>query len=92
MSTLSTHAIEYLRVHVHHEGVWARVCAPIRSLLMKVYAGSEHAATITVVLLTLGVVIISCMLMVHSASIAASYGAAITENVRLPLHVLPTGM
>ena len=89
MSTLSIHPIEYLRLHTHYEGVWTRSCRP---LVKKVLELSEQAAAIAVVLLTVGLVIFSCMTIVQSASIAASYDAAITEVVFPPLQAIPTWM
>ena len=92
MSTLSIHPIEYLRVHVHYEVAWARVLTPIRSLVKKVYESSEQAATIAVVLVTVGLVMFGCMMVVQSASIIASYEHAITEMVFPPLQTIPTVM
>jgi len=89
MSTLSIHPIEYLRVHVHYEGAWTRV---LGSLVKRVFESSEQAATIAVVLLTVGLVIFSCMKIVQFASIAASYDAAISEVVFPPLETIPTAL
>ena len=89
MSALSIHPIEYLRLHMHYEGVWRRGLTP---LVKKVFESSEQAATIAVVLLTVGLVIFSCMIIVQSASIAASYDAAIPEIVLSPLQAIPTVM
>ena len=89
MSTLSIHPIEYLRLHTHYEGVWTRSCRP---LVKKVFESSEQAATIAVVLLTAGLVIFSCMIIVQSALFADSYNRVITEVVFPPLQASPTGM
>ena len=89
MSALSIHPIEYLRLHAHYEGGWTR---GRRLLVKKVFELLEQAATIAVVLLTVGLVIFSCMKIVQSASIAASYDAAITEVVFPPLQAIPTWM
>jgi hypothetical protein len=92
MSALSIHPIEYLRLHAHYEGVWTRVLTSLESLVKKVFESSEQAATIAVVLLTVGLFIYSCMKIVQSASIAASYDAAITAIVLPPLQAIPTVM
>ena len=90
MNTLSIHPIEYLRVHTHYEGVLTR---GLESLVKKAIKLSDQAATIAVVLLTVGLVIFGCMKIVQSASIAASYDAAITEMYLPPLQqVIPTAM
>ena len=89
MSTLSIHPIENLKLHVHYEGVWIRL---LRSLVKKVFESLERAVTITVFLLAVGLVIFSFMKIVQSASIAASYDAAITEVVLPPFQAVPTGM
>ena len=92
MTTLSIHPIEYLRLHLHYEEVRTGLLASLRSLVKKVFELSEEAATIAVVLFTLGLVIFSCMIIVQSASIAASYDAAIPEIVLSPLQAIPTVM
>ena len=90
MSALSIHPIEYLRLHMHYEGVWRRGLTP---LVKKVFESSEQAATIAVVLLTVGLVIFGFMKIGESASVAASYENAITEMVLPPLQqVIPTGI
>ena len=90
MSALSIHPIEYLRLHAHYEGGWTRGC---RSFVKKVFESSEQAATIAVVLLTVGLVIFGLMKIGESASVAANYNAAITEMVLPPLQqAIPTGM
>ena len=90
MSTLSIHPIEYLRVHMHYEGVLTR---GLGSLVKKVFESSDQAATIAVVLLTVGLVIFGFMKIGESASVAANYNAVITEMVLPPLQqVIPTGI
>ena len=89
MSALSIHPIEYLRLHAHYEGVWTRV---LRSFIKKVFESSEQAATITVFILTVGLVVFSCRIIVQSASIAASYNSVINEVVFPPLQAVTTGM
>jgi hypothetical protein len=92
MSVISIHPIEYLRLHLHYEEVRTGLLASLGSLVQKVFESSEQAATIAVVLLTVALVIFSCMKIVQSASIAASYDAAITEVVFPPLQAIPTAM
>ena len=89
MSALSIHPIEYLRLHAHYEGGWTR---GRRLLVKKVFELLEQAATIAVVLLTAGLVIFSCMIIVQSALFADSYNSVITEVVFPPLQASPTGM
>jgi len=88
MSTLSIHPVEYLKSHVCYDGIWVRL---LTSLVQKVFKSSEQAATIVLLLLSVGLVIFSCMIIGESASIAANYHAAITE-VLPPLQALPTVM
>ena len=85
MSTLSIHPIEYLRVHLHYEETRTRVLSSLGSVAKKVFNSSEQAATIAVVLLTVGLVIFACMKITESASVAASFNAAITEIAPPPL-------
>jgi hypothetical protein len=92
MSTLSIHPIEYLRLHLHYDEISTRLITPLKLLLKKVFELSEEAATIAVVLFTLGLVIFSCMIIVQSASLAASYDAAIPEIVLSSLQAIPTVM
>jgi hypothetical protein len=92
MSTLSIHPIEYLRLHVHYEGIWTRLLTSLGSLVKKVFESSEQAATIAVLLLTVGLVIFGLMKIRESASIVARYENAITEMVLPPLQVMPTGL
>jgi hypothetical protein len=92
MSTLSIHPIEHFRVHGHYEGMGTRLLTSLGSHVKKAIELSDQAATIAVVLLTVGLVIFSCMKIVQSASIAASYDAAITEVVFPPLQAIPTAM
>jgi len=92
MSTLSIHPVEYLRLHVHYEGVLTGGLRAIGSLVKKVFALSEQAAAITLFLLAVGLISFSFMKIVQSASIAARYDAAITEVDLPPLQAVPTGM
>jgi hypothetical protein len=92
MSTLSIHPMEYLRLHVHYEGIWTRLLTSCGSLVKKVFESSEQAATIVVFLLTVGLVIFSCMIIGQAASITANYNAAITEMVFPPLQAIPAWM
>ena len=92
MSTLSIHPIEYLRLHLHYEEVRTGLLASLGSLVKKVFESSEQAATIAVFLLTVGLVVCNCMIIVQSASIVASYDALITEIVLPPLQAIPMGM
>ena len=92
MTTLSNHPIEYLRLHVHHEGIWTKLLTSLGSFVKKVFESAEQAATILVVLLTIGLVVIGFMKIGESASVAASYDVAITEMVFPPLQSIPTGM
>ena len=85
MSTLSTHPMEYLRLHVHSEEVKRGLLASLRSLAKKVSAPVERAATIAVVLLVAALVIFSFMKIGESASVTANYTNAITEMVLPPL-------
>jgi len=91
MSTLSIHPIEYLRLHLHYEAVRTRLLTSVGSYVKKVFESSEQAATIAVVLFSVGLLIFSCMIIVQSASIAANYNAAIT-GVLPPLQAIPTEM
>jgi spore maturation protein SpmA len=86
------HPIEYLRLHLHYEEVRTGLLASLGSLVKKVFESSEQAATIAVVLLTVGLFIFGCMKIVQSASIAAGYNTAITEVVLPPLQVSPPVM
>ena len=88
MSTLSIHPIEYLRVHMHYEGVLTR---GLGSLVKKALELSDQVATIVVLLLAVGLVIFGCMIIGQSASIAANYNAVIT-GVLPPLQAIPTWM
>ena len=92
MSTLSIHPIEYLRLHLHYEEVRTGLLASLGSLVKKVFESSEQAATIAVLLLTVGLVIFGLMKISESASIVARYENAITEMVLPPLQVMPTGL
>jgi spore maturation protein SpmA len=89
MSTLSIHPMEYLRPHLHYEEIRTRF---LTSLVKKVFELSERAATIAVVLLTVGLVIFSCMKIGQSASVVSSYTNAITAIVLPPLPSIPAGL
>ena len=85
MSTLSSHPVEYLKLHVHYEEIRTRLLSSVGSVVKKVFNSSEQAAAITVVLLTVGLVILACMKIIEFAEIAAGYEAVITEMVLPPL-------
>lgn len=85
MSTLSIHAVEHLRLHVHYEEVRRGLLASLGSLAKKVSAPVERAAAIAVVLLVAALVIFSFMKIGESASVTANYTNAITEMVLPPL-------
>ena len=85
MSTLSNHPVEYLKVHVHYEQIKTRLLSSVGSVVKKVFYSSEQAAAITVVLLTVGLVIISCMKITEFAAVVAGYEAVITEMVLPPM-------
>lgn len=92
MSHLSIHPIDYLRHHLHLEEPWTKVLPPLRSFLAWVLEASEQVATITVVLVTAGIVVFSCLRIGQSALTAASYDAVITELVLPPLQGYPTSI
>ena len=92
MSTLSIHPIEYLRLHLHYNEVRTGLIVSLGSLVKKVFESSEQAATIAVVILTVGLVIFGWMKIGESASVGASYNAAITGVVHPPLPSMPMGM
>ena len=85
MSALSTHPMEYLRLHVHYEEVRRGLLASLGSLAKKVSAPVERAAAIAVVLLVTALAVFSFMKIGESASVTADYTAAITEMVLPPL-------
>ena len=85
MSVLSIHP-------VHYEEIRTRLLSSLGSVAKKVFNSSEQAATIAVVLLTVGLVIFSCMKITEFASIAASYDAVIAEMVLPPLQIPTTGI
>ena len=85
MSTLSIHPMEYLRLHLHYEEARIGLLASLRSLVRKVSAPVERAATVAVVLLVAALVIFSFMKIGEFASFTASYTNAITEMVHPPL-------
>ena len=89
MSALSMHPIEYLRLHMHYEGVWTRGG---KLFLKRVFEWSEQAATIAAICLMVGLVIFNCMKIGQIASAAANYNAVITEIVFPPLQTIPTGL
>ena len=49
MSTLSIHAMEYLRLHLHYEDVRSGLRASLGSFFAKACAPVERAATVAVV-------------------------------------------
>ena len=85
MSTLSNHPVEYLKIHVHYEQLRTRLLPSVGSVVKKVFNSSEQAAAITVVLLTVGLVILSYMKITEFAAVVAGYEAVITEMVLPPL-------
>ena len=85
MSTLSNHPVEYLKIHVHYEQLRARLLYSVGSVVKKVFNSSEQAAAITVVLLTVGLVILSCMKITEFAAVVAGYESVITEMVLPPM-------
>ena len=87
MSTLSIHPVKYLKLHLHYEETMVRVLSSLGSVVKKVFNSSEQAATIAVVLLTVGLVVFACMKVTESASVAASFNFAVTETVLPPLQV-----
>jgi len=92
MSTLSMHPIEYLRLHLHYEEGRRGLRASVGSFVKKVFEYAEKAPAIAVVLLTVALVMFGFMKIGESASVAASYDAAIAEMVLPPLQAIPTGM
>ena len=85
MSTLSNHPVEYLKIHVHYEQLRTRLLSSVGSVVKKVFNSSEQAAAISVVLLTVGLVILSCMKITEFAAVVAGYEAVITEMVLPPM-------
>ena len=85
MSTLSSNPVEYLKLHVHYEELRTRLLSSVGSVVKKVFNSSEQAAAITVVLLTVGLVILACMKITEFAAVVAGYEAVITEMVLPPL-------
>ena len=81
MSTVSIHPVEYLKLHVHYEETRTRLLSSIGWVAKRVFNSSDQAATIAVVLLTVGLVIFACMQIAESASVTASFTSAITEMV-----------
>ena len=92
MSALSTHPVDYLKLHLHYEENRKRLRSSLGSIVKKVFNFSEQAATIAVVLLTVGLVVFACMKITEAASVAASFNFAITEMVFPPLQFPPTGI
>ena len=84
MSTMSIHPIEYLRIHLHYEETRTKVLASLGSLVKKVFESSERAATIAVILLSVGFVVFSFIKIGEFSSAIASYNNAITEVVFTP--------
>ena len=85
MSTLSIHPVEHLRLHVRYEEVRRGLLASLRSLVRKVSAPVERAATVGVVLLVAALVIFAFMKIGESASVAASFTNVMSEIVLPPL-------
>ena len=85
MSSLSTHPVEYLKLHLHYEENRKRLRSSLGSVARKVSNSSEQAATISVVLLTVGLVIFAYMRITETASLTARFDAAITEMVPPPV-------
>ena len=85
MSTLSSHPVEYLKLHVHYEEIRTRLLYSVGSVVKKVFNSSEQAAAISVVLLTVGLVILSCMKITEFAAVVAGYESVITEMVLPPM-------
>lgn len=92
MSTLSIHPVEYLKLHLHYEETRTRVLSSLGSVVKKVFNASEQAATLAVVLLTVGLVVFACMRITETASIAASFNFAVTEMTLPPLQVPTLGI
>ena len=92
MSALSIHPVEYLKAHLHYEETRTRVLSSLGLVARKVFNSSEQAATITVTLLTVGLVVFACMRITETASVAASFNSAITEITCPPLQVSPPGI
>ena len=92
MSTLSIHPVEYLKAHLHYEETRTRVLSSLGLVARKVLNSSEQAATIAVVLLTVGLVVFACMRITKTASVAASFNFAVTEMTFPPLQVPTPGI
>ena len=92
MSTFPIHPVEYLKVHLHYEETRTRVFSSLVSIARKVFNSSEQAATIAVVMLTVGLVVFACMRITETASVAASFNLAVTEMAFPPLQVPTTGI
>ena len=92
MSTLSIHPIESLKLHLHYEENKKLLQSSLGWVARKVFNSSEQAATLAVVLLTVGLVIFACMKITETASVAASFNFAVTEMVHPPLQFPPTGI
>ena len=85
MSTFPIHPVEYFKLHLHYEQTRTRVLSSLGSVVKKVFNSSEQAATLAVVLLTVGLVVLAWMRITETASIAANFNFAITEMVLPPL-------
>ena len=92
MSTFPIHPVEYLKLHLHYEETRTRVLSSLGSVARKVFNSSEQAATIAVVMLTVGLVVSACMRITETASIASSFNFAVTEMALPPLQVPATGI
>ena len=85
MSTLSIHPVKYLKAHLHYEEIRTQLVTSLGSVAKRVFNSSEQAAAITVVLLTVGLVILAGMKITEFAAVVAGYEAVITEMVLPPL-------
>ena len=85
MSTLTIHPVEYLKLHLHYEEIQTRLLSSLGLVVKKVSNSLGQTAISAVFLLTVGLVMFGLMKIADSASVAASYDAAITEMV-VPLY------
>ncbi|MDX1778429.1 MAG: hypothetical protein R3339_06080 [Thermodesulfobacteriota bacterium] len=92
MSALSIHPVEYLKGHLHYEEIRTRLLSSLGLVARKVFNSSEQAATIAVVMLTVGLVVFACMRITETASVAARFNFAVTEMTFPPLQVPTPGI
>ncbi len=92
MSTFPIHPVEYVKLHLHYEETRTRVLSSLGAVVKKVFNSSEQAATIAVVMLTVGLVVFACMRITETSSVAASFNFAVTEMTLPPLQVPTTGI